>query len=54
MTEKDEQVKTLSAEMADTKGMFAKLLSQLSSQGMQLDMPSQFPLDSDVSHFLCC
>ena len=54
MTEKDEQVKKLSSEMAERKGMLANLLSQLSSQGMQLNMPSQFPLDSDVSHFLCC
>ena len=54
MTEKDDQVKKLSAEMADTKGMVSKMLSLLSSQGIQLDMASQFPLDSDVSHFLCC
>lgn len=54
MTEKDDQVKKLSAEMADTKGMVSKMLSLLSSQGIQLDMASQFLLDSDVSHFLCC
>ena len=54
MSQKDDQVKQLSAEMADTKGMVSKMLSLLSSQGIKLDMPSQFPLDSDVSHFLCC
>ena len=48
MSEKDEQVKKLSNEMAETKGMLANLMSVLKSQGVQL------PLDSDVSHFLCC
>jgi seryl-tRNA synthetase len=54
MSQKDDQVKQLSAEMADTKEMVSKMLSILSSQGINLDMPCQFPLDSDVSHFLCC
>jgi chromosome segregation ATPase len=54
MSQKDDQVKQLSTEMADTKEMVSKMLSILSSQGINLDMPSQFPLDSDVSHFLCC
>ena len=54
MSQKDEQVKKLSSEMAETQGMLANLMSALKSQGMPLNMPSPLPLDSDVSHFLCC
>ena len=54
MSEKDEQVKKLSSEMAETKGMLANLISVLNSQGVQLNLQSKMPLDSDVSHFLCC
>ena len=54
MNVKDAQVKKLSTEMAETKGLVANLMSALKSQGMQFHLASQLPLDSDVSHFLCC
>ena len=54
MSVKDEQVKKLSTEMAETKGLLANLMSELKSQGMQLNLQSKMPFDSDVSHFLCC
>jgi chromosome segregation ATPase len=54
MTKKDVLVKKLSNEMAETKGLLTKVLTQLNSQGLQLNLPSQLPLASDVSHYLCC
>ena len=54
MSVKDEQVKKLSSEMAETKGLLDNLMSELKSQGMQLNLQSRMPLDSNVSHFLCC
>ena len=54
MEEKDVVVKNLSKEMEQTKGVLDTVLTMLKANGMQLNIPSGMPVDSYVSHFLCC
>ena len=54
MAQKDVLVKNLTSEMVETKGKLDNVMSLLKSNGMQLNFPSERPVDSDVSHFLCC
>ena len=54
MEEKDVLVNNLTNQMAEQRGTLASVVQFLQANGMQLNFPSGMPVDSDVSHFLCC
>ena len=54
MEEKDVLVKKLTNEMAEQRGTLVSVVQMLKANGMQVKFPSGMPVDSDVSHFLCC